>query len=189
MYNETMEPKKSAKSVKDDVPALKEQLQQFKELAARAQADLQNAKVRMEKQAGELGSIVVAEFLHSLLPTLDHFQRAFQHLPADLRNHEWVKGVTAIEQGLLRQVESFGLKRMASLGEGINPDRHEILLEVSGDPGKVVEVIEEGYEFRGRVLRPAKVKVGRTEVQDSKETKESKEKTETTTTPVSPGAP
>lgn len=143
-----------------EIADLKVQIAKLTDLAARAQADLQNAKARLEKQASELGTVMMADFLRKLLPTLDHFQRAFQHLPADLTGHEWVRGVTVIEQDLVQQLEGLGLRRMSSVGQHIDPHRHEVLLTAPGDPGKVIEVVEEGYEFRGKVLRPAKVKAG-----------------------------
>ena len=168
MENCGMETKKGAQAAATSghdprdqkIADLEAKVKTLTELGGRAQADLQNAKVRLGKQAAELGDVTLAEFLRTILPTLDHFQRAFQHLPPDLNDHEWVQGVTAIEQGLMKQVEALGLRRMASMGQSLDPHRHEVLLTIPGDPGKVLEVIEEGYEFRGRVLRPAKVKVG-----------------------------
>ncbi len=161
MHAKKFAPTSSSPDPRDgELRQLREKVKTLTDLAGRAQADLQNAKARLSKQATELGSVAVAEFLRTILPTLDAFQRAFQHLPDGLVQDEWVKGVVAIEQGLVRQVEALGLRRMTSVGQPLDPHRHEVLMTVPGDPGTVVEVVEEGYEFRGRVLRPAKVKVG-----------------------------
>lgn len=155
----------------DDVAALQAQLEavhaelaRFKDLAGRAQADLQNAKQRLEKEAAELRSFAAEGVVRRILPTLDNFQRAFQSVPADLADHEWVKGVTAIEQDLLRQVTELGLKRMESLGKPVDPAEHDVLSAGPGADGTVVEVFEEGYTLNGRVIRPAKVKAGNGEV-------------------------
>lgn len=134
--------------------------QRFKDLAARAQADLQNAKGRIERESDELRKFATEKLILRLLPTLDNFQRAFAQLPADLQSHEWIKGVTAIEQDLMKQMTDAGLKRMQSLGEAADPARHEVLTMGPGEDGKVTEVFEEGYELHGKVVRPAKVKVG-----------------------------
>ncbi len=132
----------------------------MKDLAARAQADLQNAKARMERERMELSAFALESMLKRLLPTIDSFQRAFQHLPDDLKAHEWVKGVMAIEGQLMRELEGAGLKRMSSLGSTVDANRHEVLQQGSGQKDTVTEVFEEGYELHGKVLRPAKVKIG-----------------------------
>ena len=135
-------------------------MQSFKDLAARAQADLQNAKSRIEREASDLRKFATEQMLQRILPTLDNFQRAFQHIPEDLKSQEWVKGVAAIEADLMRQMTDAGLSRMQSLGQVADPAKHEVLTMGPGEEGKVTEVFEEGYELNGKVLRPAKVKVG-----------------------------
>lgn len=152
---------------KDDKPAKDDQLQQliaerdaFKELAARAQADLQNAKGRMEKERSDTRRFAEVGLLAKLLPTIDNLQRAFAHLPDDLKDHEWVKGVQAVEAELMKELESVGLKKIDSLGQAVDPEKHEVLQAGPGKEGKITEVFEEGYELSGKVLRPAKVKVG-----------------------------
>lgn len=146
--------------VMPDVAALQQELQRMKDLAARAQADLQNAKARVERDAADMRRFASEGMIVRLLPTLDNFQRAFQHVPDDLKNHEWVKGVAAIESDLMKQVTDAGLTRMQSLGQPVDPQKHEVLSMGPGEDGTVVEVFEEGYELHGKVLRPAKVKAG-----------------------------
>ncbi len=143
-----------------ELAAAKEELTRYKDVAGRAQADLQNAKSRLERDASDMRKFAAEQMIRRLLPTLDNFQRAFQHVPDALQKDEWVRGVTAIEQDLLKQLTEAGLKRMQSLGEVADPARHEILILGPGEEGKVTEVLEEGYELHGKVVRPAKVKVG-----------------------------
>lgn len=139
---------------------LQAELEKMKDLAARAQADLQNAKARVERDADELRKFAAEGMLRRILPTLDNFQRAFQHMPEDLKDNEWVKGVAAIEADLMKQVSDAGLRRMQSMGQVVDPQKHEVLSVGPGEADKVVEVFEEGYELHGKVLRPAKVKAG-----------------------------
>ncbi len=151
-----------------ELERLQKEVQQFKELAARAQADLQNARARMGKEAEEMRVFASELLVRQLLPTIDNLRRACQHLPDDLSSHEWVKGVLSTEQELLRQLKSIGCEPIDALGKPVDPLQHEVLLSAPGEEGKVLEVIEEGYMFRGKVLRPAKVAVGNGEVQQSK---------------------
>lgn len=139
---------------------LKVQMAKYSDLAGRAQADLQNAKARLERDFEELRKFASEALIRKILPTLDNFQRAFQHVPDDLKNHEWVKGVGAIEADLMKQMSDAGLKRMQSLGQIVDANRHEALMTGAGALDTITEVLEEGYELHGKVLRPAKVKIG-----------------------------
>ena len=139
---------------------LTEQLKKATDLASRSQAELQNAKIRLEREATELRKYASEVVLLKLLPTVDNLQRALKHLPADLASHEWVKGIVAVEQDFLRQVGEMGLKRFESLGQTVDAARHEVLMQGPGEANTVTSVIEDGYELHGKIVRPAKVKVG-----------------------------
>lgn len=147
-------------ALQQEILALKAELDRYRDIAGRAQADLQNAKARVEREADDLRRFASEQMIRRLLPTLDNFQRAFQHIPNDLKVNEWVKGVSAIEADLMRTMTDAGLKRMQSLNQPVDANRHEILSAGEGPADTVVEVFEEGYEMNGKVLRPAKVKVG-----------------------------
>lgn len=142
------------------VDELLEKLAKMTDTAARAQADLQNAKIRMQRDADDIRKFAGEMFLRKLLPTIDNFARAFAHLPDDLKAHEWVKGVGAIEQDFVRQLSEMGLRKMECLGTQADTAKHEVVTVGPGKEGEVVEVFENGYELNGKVLRPAKVKVG-----------------------------
>ena len=95
-----------------------------------------------------------------LLPTIDNFQRAFAHLPEELADHDWVKGVQAIEQELIRLLEESGLQKIEAKGQPVDPEKHEVMSTGPGPADTVLEVFEDGYELHGKTLRPAKVVVG-----------------------------
>lgn len=132
----------------------------MKDIAGRAQADLQNAKQRMEREAADLRAYAGEGIIRRILPTLDNFQRAFAAVPADIAAHEWVKGLTAIEQDLFKQLSESGLQRMESLGAAVDPAVHDVITVGPGEEGKVTEVFEEGYVLNGKVIRHAKVRAG-----------------------------
>ncbi|MCB9808331.1 nucleotide exchange factor GrpE [Candidatus Peribacteria bacterium] len=139
---------------------MSDEIAKLKDMAARAQADLQNAKIRMEKEAKEMRTFAMLGLIEKLLPTIDNFQRAFDHLPEELAEHDWVKGLQATEQQLMTDLSTVGLQKLDVLGEAINSERHEVLQAAPGEHDTVVQVLEEGYAFNGRVIRPAKVIVG-----------------------------
>jgi molecular chaperone GrpE len=139
---------------------LETQVKKLTDVAGRAQADLQNAKMRMEKDAEGIRTFAAEMILKKLLPVIDNFQRAFIHLPAALNDNDWVKGVAAIEQDFMKQVTAMGLKKIEALGQPVDPAFHDVLMQGPGEAGKVTEVFEDGYMLHGKVLRPAKVKAG-----------------------------
>ncbi|MCF7845110.1 MAG: nucleotide exchange factor GrpE [Kiritimatiellales bacterium] len=151
-------PKKSKKC--NNCENLAEELAKMKDLAGRAQADLQNAKERMQKEGEGLRKFALENTLLLLLPTIDNFQRAFEHLPEDLNGNEWVDGVVAIEKDLMGKLGALGLEKIECLGEDVDSEYHEVLQTGSGEEGKVIEVFEDGFVFNDKVLRAAKVKVG-----------------------------
>lgn len=142
------------------IDELTEQLKKHSDVASRAQAELANAKMRLEKETMDMRVFASETALKKLLPTVDNLQRALKHLPKDLASHEWVKGIVALEQEFLKQVGELGLKRFESFGQVCDPMRHEVLMQGPGEAGKVIEVLEDGYELHGKIIRPAKVKVG-----------------------------
>lgn len=144
----------------DELAAMMEELEKLRQMAARAQADLQNAKQRMEREAADARRYATERLLLRLLPTLDNLRRASQHVPDSLRESDWVKGVLAIGQECERQLADEGLRPMQSLGMPIDPSQHEVLQAGPGEEGTVTAVYEEGYLLHDRVLRPAKVQAG-----------------------------
>lgn len=150
------------------IEELTEQLAKASDVASRAQAELQNAKIRLEREASDIRLFAAESVLLKLLPTIDNLQRALKHLPKDIEDKkgvypelvEWVKGIVALEQDFLKKVGEMGLKRFESQGQPVDSARHEILMQGEGAEGTVVEVIEDGYELHGKVIRPAKVKAG-----------------------------
>lgn len=153
--------------VSDEVKGLQEELRKLRDIAARAQADLQNAKIRMEKEAVELRVFAMQGLIERLLPTIDNFQRSFEHLPEELTDHDWVKGLRATEQQMMADLKIVGLERIEALGKPIDPMLHEVVSTGQGSVDTVVTVLENGYALNGKIIRPAKVLVGNGEPTDN----------------------
>ncbi len=147
-------------AVNPELEAAQAEIARLKDIAGRAQADLQNAKERLKREREEIGLFAAEKLMLSILPTLDGFQRAMKHLPADLANNEWVKGIAATEADLMNRLKEMGLKRFDSVGTKADPKTEEIVMTGPGEEGVVVEMLEDGYTLHDKVLRPAKVKVG-----------------------------
>ncbi len=134
----------------------------FEEKYLRALAETENFRKKVERDKSEFAKLANENALVALLPVLDNFKRASEHLPADLENDEWAKGIAGIEKQFEQTLESLGLQRIAvKAGDACDALKHEAIATGNGENGKILEVLEEGYELNGKILRAAKVRVGR----------------------------
>ncbi len=147
----------------DPIVALQTELAAMTETAKRAMADLQNFKRRTEEERGEIQVYANMRLLEAIFPALDNFARAFEIIPEDLEEEEWVKGIQGIESNLMNALAALGLELIDQVGVPADPNKHDILMEGEGAAGQVVQIFEKGYAFKGKTIRPAKVQVGRAE--------------------------
>jgi molecular chaperone GrpE len=125
----------------------------------RAQAEFQNFRKRVEKERGELYEYASMEAVRALLPVLDDFERS---LKAESSDKEYVKGMELIYQRFYDGLKKLGLEPIISQGEPFDPHVHHAVDTVETDeapPDTVLEEFQRGYNFKGRMLRPAMVKV------------------------------
>ena len=145
----------------DQLVQLQTELTAMTETAKRAMADLQNYKRRTEEDRSEIQIFANMRLLQAIFPALDNFTRAFELVPEHLENEEWVKGISAIEENLMKALTDLGLEVIGETGVPADPNLHEVLMEGEGEPGQVVQIFEKGYRFSGKTIRPAKVMVGK----------------------------
>lgn len=146
-------------TVTEDAPQGNE-VEELKNALARSMADLQNFKRRAEEDKFRFIKFANVELLKALLPSIDNFDRSANHLPEDLKDNEWVKGVLQIHDDMLATLEKMGVKKMKTMGEKLDPSRHEALMADKGEKDVIIEEFESGYLYNDEVLKPAKVKVG-----------------------------
>jgi molecular chaperone GrpE len=130
---------------------------EYRERAARAEAELKNFRTRVERDRAATREAVIAEVIRSLLPTIDDLDRAEEH--GDL-----VEGspLTIVAQKLRAGFERYGLTRVGEKGDPFDPKLHEAIAQVYSKDvtaETVADVIEPGYALGERLLRPAKVAV------------------------------
>ncbi|MDQ1532327.1 MAG: molecular chaperone GrpE, partial [Actinomycetota bacterium] len=152
----------------------------FRELAAerdelrgtaqRIQADFENYRKRMARDQIALSQRATEGLVEAILPALDGLEMALANLDADEKVR---KGVELAVGELATALERHGLERIADLGVAFDPNQHEAVLQEDGDGEPIVgDVLRTGYALKGRVLRPAMVKVVRATENGSEETSE-----------------
>ena len=148
----------------EEAPPLLEELQAKADLYLanwqRTQADLENYRKKADQEKQELATFANAMLVSGMLSTLDDLERAFDTLDADLAGLTWVEGLVLIYRKLLTTLEGQGLNVINAVGEPFDPSIHEAVMQSPGEEGRVVGVVQKGYRFKDRVIRPAMVKVG-----------------------------
>jgi molecular chaperone GrpE len=144
----------------DELAAEREKAESYYKNWQRAAADFANFKRRVEQERSESARLTSAALVINLLPVYDDLDRAVGSVDSHLAGLNWVQGVTAIHHKFGRLLESMGVKELEASGEQFDPARHEAVGKQPGDEGKVLHVLQKGYELQGKVIRPAMVIVG-----------------------------
>lgn len=129
----------------------------------RSAAEFQNARRRQEKQMADEVERASLHIIKRLLPVMDDFDLAFQNLPSTTTDEEnaWLNGFRQIQRKLQGILEDEGVKPIAVDGP-FDPIRHEAVTSEPHDSlesGQIISTLRMGYEHKGRVLRPALVRV------------------------------
>ncbi len=143
--------------------------QRLKNDHLRALADFENYRRRMERDIELKKRESMESLICELLSVLDNFERA---LSAGVNNVQSLKqGVDLIYRQLVAVLENHGLRSYSCVGEKFDPRRAEAVgfveCKVAEDNNRVLEELVRGYEISGRVIRPARVKVGKISDTDS----------------------
>jgi molecular chaperone GrpE len=130
---------------------------EYRERAARAEAELVNFRTRVERDRQANREAVIAEVIRSLLPAIDDLDRAEKH--GDLGEDS---PLAIVAQKLRGGFERYGLRRVGEVGELFDPKLHEALVRIPSPDvteNTVADVIEVGYALGDRLIRAAKVAV------------------------------
>jgi molecular chaperone GrpE len=144
-----------------DVKKLATDLEDLRQTLLRRQADFDNYRKRIERERSEDGRRATARVIEGLIPVLDGFEHALAaHREVEYENYR--KGFELIYKQLMDNVAKLGAQRIDPLGKPFDPHLHQAMdrVETTEHPdGTILAVFQPGYEFHGRVLRPALVRV------------------------------
>ncbi len=132
------------------------EIEEYRDRAARAEAELANFRTRVERDRAANREAVIADVIRSLLPAIDDLDRAAAH--GDLEGSP----LELVAQKLRAALERYGLRSVGVVGEAFDPALHEAIVQLpTADvtENTVADVIEGGYALGDRLVRPAKVAV------------------------------
>jgi molecular chaperone GrpE len=151
----------------DHVADLERQLDEAKSKALYAAAETQNVRRRLEQELQQATSYAASGFARDMLAIKDHLDRALaavsEELRADSTAAQFLAGIEATSRELDAVFQRNGVTRITSVGEPLDPHRHQAMIEMPSDkePGTIIEEMQAGYTLKDRLLRPALVAVAK----------------------------
>jgi molecular chaperone GrpE len=125
----------------------------------RARAEFDNARRRAERERSDFLQFAAMDLVREILPVLDDFERALKVETAD---RDYAKGVELIYLRLFETLKRMGLEPIETEGKQFDPNQHEAVQRVETEEAEdqaILGELQRGYNFRGKLLRPAWVRV------------------------------
>lgn len=150
--------------INSQVEKLKQELDQEKDKNIRIQAEMLNFKKRLDEEKIMLFKYANEDILNSLLSIIDNFERGINMDDNDLTDEvsRFLSGFKMIFGNLQEILNKYDVKEIDASGVEFNPNYHQALLTEKDEnkpSGVILEVLQKGYIYKDKVLRPAMVKV------------------------------
>ena len=150
------------------IAALEEAIAAAQQDVLYAQAETQNVRRRMEKEAQDARAYAATGFARDVLSVSDNLSRALDAIPAEMRESEAMKPLVIGLEATGRELDSVftknGITRIAAMGMPLDPNQHQAMVEIPSadvEPGIIVAEMQAGYMIKDRLLRPALVGVAK----------------------------
>lgn len=153
-----------AEEVVEDLASVKAEAAEYVDHLRRLQAEFDNYRKRVIKEQTEAVERAATPAVLRLLEVLDDFELALMAATEKPDFDRFLHGVELVYAKLADALKSEGLERMEAEGTPFDPERHEALMQTGEGDGEkltVADVLRPGYTLRGRVIRPAGVRVHR----------------------------
>ncbi len=156
---------KKTKELEFKIQTLENELSESRDKFLRLYAEFENYKKRNIKERLDILKNASKDTIQSLLPVLDDFDRAKKSSEDENSEEHFSEGVLLVYQKLYKVLGSFGLKEMETKEVAFDPELHEAITEIPSPSeelkGKIVDTVEKGYYLNDKILRHAKVVVGK----------------------------
>lgn len=144
---------------------LKAQVAELKDKYLRVYSDFENFRKRNMRERLELINTASQDTMAAILPILDDFDRAKKSADAEDSAEQFSEGVELVYQKIYTVLGNKGLQAMESTGLAFDPELHSAVTEIPAPTedmkGKVIDTIEKGYKLKDKIIRHAKVVVGK----------------------------
>jgi molecular chaperone GrpE len=156
-------PQTAAEESTGELERAKAQATEYLSDLQRLKAEFENYRKRVLKEQTRAVELASEPLIGRLLEVVDEFELALTAAEQFDQSHRFVQGVEMVYAKLMEILRSTGLEKIEAEGAPFDPSRHEALLQADGGDGEayVADVLRTGYTLKGRVVRPAGVKVAR----------------------------
>lgn len=143
---------------------LEKELTETKEQLLRLAADFDNYKKRTLKEKAEIITYANEDLIKGILPILDDFERTMKVVHTSDNIEAIKQGLELVAKNLFHNLNKKGVEQIHALNQEFDSELHEAIgslpVEDENKKNKVIDVVEEGYKFQGRVIRHSKVIIG-----------------------------
>lgn len=168
LQNEEQQNTENAVDTEDTVDEQEEnriQLAELKDKYLRLFAEFDNYKKRTIKEKIDFMSTAAQDTMSALLPVLDDFDRAKKNAEDESSTEPFSEGVNLVYNKIYNVLQQKGLRAMETNGEAFDPELHEAITEIPAPSeemkGKIIDTVEKGYFLKDKIIRHAKVVVGK----------------------------
>ena len=144
----------------DPIAAMQAEIQQWRDLALRAQADFDNYRKRSAREIGEIRRFAAGELLSDLLPVLDNFDLGLMAARNESANSAIALGMSMVRRQLDDFLVAQGVKEIPADGLAFDPTKHDAVATEAHDTipdGMIIRIARKGYFLHDRVLRAPSV--------------------------------
>ena len=155
----------SGESTEEETSSGKEEnaeLVQLKDKYLRTLAEYENFRKRSEKEKAQMFELGAKSIIEQLLPVVDNFERALEHISEEEKENSFVKGVEGIYKQIQKMFSDCDIQAIEAVGQKFNPALHNaVMTEEEGDAEEdtVTADLQKGCTYRGNVVRHSMVKV------------------------------
>jgi len=144
----------------DPLTLLTQEVERWKDLAYRSQAELDNFRKRSVREAQETRAYANADLLRALFPILDNFDMGLDAARAESEKSMIFMGMSMVNRQLQDFLRDSGVQEIETQGKSFDPNLHDAVSQEASDTiteGKILRVTRKGYKLKDRLLRPASV--------------------------------
>ena len=160
---EDVEVTEEKEPTKDEIiQQLEEEIKELKNELLKQYANVENTRKRLEKERIIERKYAAMPIAKQILTPLDNFDLALKHITDEEIVQQFAQGFEMIKTQFVKALEEQGVSEIDALNEDYDPNFHQAIMteKIEGvEPNKVVDVLQKGYMFKDRIIRPAMVKI------------------------------
>ncbi len=147
-----------------ELEELKKKCEEYLNGWKRSQADYQNLEKDYAGRMANMARYAAAEVISKFMPVIDNFELALSHVPEDIKDSEWVRGLFQVRRERDELLKTLSIERIESVGQEFDPHQHEAVGHEPSDTvpeGHITKEVQIGYTMKDRLIRPARVIVSK----------------------------